>query len=283
MAADAVHYLLVGHVAKDLTPAGPVLGGTVSYAALTARALGYTPGIVTAAATDLDLAPLAGVPLARAASPDSTTFENIYGPNGRTQFLRARAAPLTAADIPLHWLRAPVVHLAPLDQEIDPALAAELNGGFLGLTPQGWLREWDAEGRVSHNLAWPAAAQTLRQAHATVLSIADVSGDWAVAEQWAKAAPILVVTEGAAGCTVFVQGQGARQFRAPPMDEVDPTGAGDVFAAAYFINLYETGDAWGSARFANQVAARSVSRVGIAGVPAPEEVAYCRVAAAQGS
>ncbi len=281
MAEDAVHYLILGHVAKDLTPTGHTLGGTAAFSALTARALGYTPGIVTAAAPDLDLSALDGLPLACAASPVSTTFENIYGPQGRTQFLRARAAPLTADSVPLHWLRAPLVHLAPLAQELDPGLAAELNSGFLGLTPQGWLREWDAEGRVSHDLTWPAALDTLRQAHATVLSIADVGGDWSVAERWAKAARVLVVTEGAAGCTVFVQGQGTRQFRAPLATEVDPTGAGDVFAAAYFVNLYETDDPWASARFANHVAARSVTRVGLAGVPANEEIGYCRVAAAQ--
>jgi hypothetical protein len=283
MPENAVHYLLVGHVAKDLTPDGHVLGGTVSFAALTARALGYTPGVVTAASTDLDLSPLGDIPVSRAASPHSTTFENIYTPAGRLQFLRAQAAPLTAHSVPLTWLRAPIVHLAPLAQEIDPALAAELNSGFLGLTPQGWLREWDVDGRVSHNLAWPAAEETLSQAHATVLSIADVGGHWAVAERWAKASRVLVVTEGADGCTVFVRGQGARQFRPPVVEEVDPTGAGDVFAAAFFINLYETEDAWASARFANHIAAHSVTRRALASVPTVDEVGYCRVAAAQGS
>src|SRR5688572_29339948 len=100
--AEAVHYLIVGHVAKDLTPDGHTLGGTASFAALTARALGYTPGIVTAAATDLPLTPLAGLPVARLDSPFSTTFENIYTPAGRTQYLRAQALPLTAEAIPLH-------------------------------------------------------------------------------------------------------------------------------------------------------------------------------------
>jgi sugar/nucleoside kinase (ribokinase family) len=90
-----------------------------------------------------------------------------------------------------------------------------------------------------------------------------------------------VVTQGAEGCTVFVRGQGARQFVAPVQAEVDPTGAGDVFAAAFFINFFETDDPWASARFANQVAALSVTRPGLQGVPDPEEVGYCRVRAAQ--
>src|SRR5882672_10311070 len=108
MADSPVHYLAIGHVAKDLTAEGPRLGGTVSFASLTARALEYAPGVVTACGADLDLSPLAGIPLARAASDHSTTFENVYSPRGRQQFLRALAAPLTAEAIPPAWLSAPV-------------------------------------------------------------------------------------------------------------------------------------------------------------------------------
>jgi sugar/nucleoside kinase (ribokinase family) len=77
----------------------------------------------------------------------------------------------------------------------------------------------------------------------------------------------------------LVRGEGARQFPAPPQPEVDPTGAGDVFAAAFFINLYETNDPWASARFANQVAALSITRAGLAGVPTPDEISLCRIRA----
>jgi sugar/nucleoside kinase (ribokinase family) len=277
MADSAVHYLAIGHLAKDLTPAGPQLGGTVAFAALTARALEYSAGLVTACGPDLDLSPLEGIPLARAASATSTTFENLYGPNGRTQFIRAQAARLTADDIPPAWRRAPIVHLAPLAHEIHPSLVAALDSVFLAVTPQGWLRRWDEDGRVRHAVdAWPDAAEVLPRASAVVLSLADIGGDWAVAERWAKLAATLVVTQGAEGCTVFLRGKGARKFVAPRQDEVDPTGAGDVFAAAFFVNYYETGDAWGSARFANQVAALSVTRPGLAGVPSSEEIGYCR-------
>ena len=88
MAESAIDYLTIGHLAKDLTPAGPQIGGTVSFASLTARALGYTPGILTAFGEGLDLSPLAGIPIVRVPSADSATFENIYGPGGRTQLDR---------------------------------------------------------------------------------------------------------------------------------------------------------------------------------------------------
>jgi sugar/nucleoside kinase (ribokinase family) len=280
VAESPIHYLVIGHVAKDLTPEGPRLGGTVSFASLTARALGYAPGVVTACGADLDVSALDGIPMALTASSHSTTFENIYSAQGRQQYVRALAAPLTARSIPPAWLGARVAHLAPLDTEIAEDILPALGQRFVGVTPQGWLRQWDASGRVRAAVdEWAGAAQILSRANATVLSLDDIGRDWAVAERWAKLAPVLVITEGPEGCTVFVRGQGARQFAAPREAEVDPTGAGDVFAAAFFVNYYETGDAWASARFANQVAALSVTRVGLAGTPTEEEVALCRARA----
>lgn len=280
MTDTAIQYLAIGHIAKDLVRDGWRLGGTVSYAALTAHALGYRPGLVTSYGDGFDLGPLAGFACARTASPATTTFENIYGPapRGRTQFLRARAAPLTRAAIPMAWQRSPIIHLAPLAQELAPEIACGFEGAFVGLTPQGWLRQWDGDGRVTNN-GWPGAFEILPCPSATVLSLEDLRGDWSLAEQWAAAAQVLVVTQGARGCTVFVNGKHAQHFPALPRTPVDPTGAGDVFAAAFFIHLYETQDPWTSARFANHVAAISVTRPGLDGVPTPDEVDWCRMRA----
>lgn len=270
-------YLAVGHLAKDLTPQGARLGGTVAYAALTAHALGYPAGIATAHAGDVDLSALAEIAITAQPSSASTTFENLYEPAGRTQFIRAQAAPLTAEAIPSPWFSARLLHLAPLAQELDSARVADWRFPFIGLTPQGWLRQWDVAGRVSKR-AWAEAARVLPHVSAAVISLEDVAGEWAIAEQWAKWARVLVVTEGARGCTVFTPA-GARQFAAPSVTEVDPTGAGDIFAAVFFIHLYETDDAWAAARLANHLAALSVTRPGLQGVPTMDEVSLCRVKA----
>jgi sugar/nucleoside kinase (ribokinase family) len=63
-----------------------------------------------------------------------------------------------------------------------------------------------------------------------------------------------------------------RRIRAPHVEELDATGAGDIFAAAFFTRLYLTRDPWESARFANQIAAMSVTRRGLEGIPTPEEI-----------
>ena len=82
----------------------------------------------------MDLTPLAGLPMAALESPATTTFENIYTGGGRLQYLRAQALPLTAEAVPTNWLRAPIVHLGPLDREVDYALAAAFSGAMRSFT-----------------------------------------------------------------------------------------------------------------------------------------------------
>jgi sugar/nucleoside kinase (ribokinase family) len=172
--------------------------------------------------------------------------------------------------IPEPWRQAPIVHLGPIAQEVEPGLARRFPSSLVGITPQGWLRCWNEDGKVDV-CEWPEASFMLQQSGAAILSIDDVKRDESRIEEMAASARILVVTEGAEGARVYRNGD-VRRFRPPNVEEVDPTGAGDIFAAAFFIRLYLTRDPWESARFANQIAAISVTRRGLDGVPTPDEV-----------
>jgi sugar/nucleoside kinase (ribokinase family) len=87
---------------------------------------------------------------------------------------------------------------------------------------------------------------------------------------------ILAVTEAAAGSRLYWHGD-QRRFRAPEMYETDATGAGDIFAAAFFTRLLTTQDPWEATRFATQLSARSVMRKGLEGIPTAEEIQACMV------
>ncbi len=267
---EPVNYLVIGHLTRDLTPSGPRLGGTVAYAGLTARALGLRVGIVTAWGSELPLGDLKNIPIISYPAEHSTTFENIYTDKGRIQIVQTVAPRLDYHMIPEPWRQAPIVHLGPVAQEVEPGLVRHFPNSLVGLTPQGWLRSWDEEGHV-HASEWPEAAFTLQQSGAAILSIEDVRNDESRIEEMASAARILVVTEGAAGARVYWNGD-VRRFRPPQVDELDSVGAGDIFAAAFFTRLYVTRDPWESARFANMVAATSVTRRGLNGIPTFEEV-----------
>lgn len=270
-------YVVIGHTTRDLKKHAFTVGGTATYAARTARRLGYQVGVITSADADLNLSKFLGDALvARSPAAKTTTFENVYADGRREQVVHATAGTLVPAVVPEDW-RAAIVHIGPVARECDPALVDAFEGAFVGVTPQGWMRQWDGRGRVSRR-PWREAEQVLPRADAVVLSEEDIGGDRSLAAEYAAQTRILVLTQGAAGCVVYAGGE-IRHFAPPTVGEVDSTGAGDVFAASFFSALYCGHDPWAAARFANCIAARSVTRPGLSGTPTREEVARCRQAA----
>ena len=267
---EPVDYLVIGHITQDILPNGYALGGTVSYSALTAAALGLRVGMVTSCAPDLQLPELEKISVVRKDAAHSTTFENVYTPNGRVQHIHNQAEMLTADDIPAQWKNTPIVHLGPVAQEVDPALSKAFPKSFLGVTPQGWMRDWDDKGKVSP-CKWKDYKSVLNQANAAILSLEDVSNDEDEIQRFAEEVPILVITYGEADARVYWHGD-VRVFRPPEKEEVDATGAGDIFATCFFTRFHQTRDPWESARFAAGIASLSVTRRGLASIPSREEI-----------
>jgi sugar/nucleoside kinase (ribokinase family) len=272
---DSVDYLVIGHLSCDLTPDGARIGGTAAYSALTGRALGLRVGVVTAWGGEVPLDRLGGIRVVSIPAEYSTTFENIYTEEGRVQYLHHVAPALLLEHVPEAWRRAPIVHIGPIAQEAKSLVDGRLSSSLLGLTPQGWMRCWDGEGRV-HPCPWEEAPEALPKAGATVISVEDVDGDEDQIEAMAAASRILAVTEGPAGVRLYWNGD-LRRFYAPARTEIDATGAGDIFATAFFFRLYTTRDPWAAARFATHLASFSVTRAGLNGIPTAEEIQACLV------
>jgi sugar/nucleoside kinase (ribokinase family) len=268
-----VEYLVLGHIAVDLTPSGVQLGGTVSYAALTARAMGMSVGIVTSVGRDAPLQALNGIQIINIPTEYSTVFENVYTASGRKQTLHHQAALIGYEHIPQMWRNVPVVHLAPIAQELDGSIVERFPASLVGVTPQGWMRGWDENGRVFAT-AWENSDQILGRAGGVVMSLEDINRDLELVESMAHQTRVLCLTEAEAGSVLHWNGD-RRRFRAPVVTEVDATGAGDVFAAAFFVRLNQTRDPWEAARFATCLASHSVTRVGLNGIPTREEVESC--------
>jgi hypothetical protein len=267
---QAIDYLIIGHITVDLTSEGLRLGGTATYSALTAQALGLRVGIVTSWAGEVPLGPLSSIPVVSFPTEQSTTFENIYTSLGRIQKIHHVAPRLDYYHIPEPWRSAPIVHLAPIAQEVEPSLVRNFPTALIGVTPQGWLRSWDRSGHVSHS-EWPEARFVLERSGAAVISLDDINGDEGRIEEFAASCRILVVTDGEQGARSYWNGD-VRRFRPPSIKEIDPTGAGDIFAAAFFARLFTTRDPWEASRFATQIAAISITRPGLEGIPTQQEI-----------
>jgi sugar/nucleoside kinase (ribokinase family) len=278
-------FLSIGHITRDVRSDGSYsLGGTVTFAALTASRLGLAAGIITCADPQL-VTELPGhlpdIALHVRPSVTTTTFANQYKDGFRTQYLHARGDSIETTDVPPSWREASIVLFGPLTQELAPEfvpLFPRRPGALVAATPQGWLRRWDADGRVWPT-PWHAAEQVLPLLDALILSHDDLlpfaegnrtEAD-AILTRWSMHVPLLVATDGRHGASLFRHGI-AKRFPAYTAIEVDPTGAGDVFAAAFLTHLSRHGKPEAAVDFANCVASFSIEKVGIEGIPTLEMV-----------
>lgn len=265
-------YVVIGHITKDITAGDYTTGGTATYAALTAWNLGLSVGIVTSFDPEFSPDELpADIPIARTPAAKTTTFQNIYHDCRRKQLIHSVAAPINPAVVPPTWRRSPIIHLGPLANEVPIEITHIFDDrSLIGVTPQGWMRQWNESGHVKPRL-WHEAEEVLRHADVLVFSDEDVAYMLEEIDRLVNLARIAVVTRGAAGATLFLAGN-PTHHPAFAATEVDPTGAGDVFTAAFLIRLHETGDPHEAVRFANATASLSIERPGLHGIPTRDQV-----------
>lgn len=257
-AFSQIDYLVVGHISRDIVPGGYAPGGTALYSALAAQALGCRTAVITSVEPAYDIeSVLTGIAVCNIPSEFTTVFENIHVGSVRRQSVFSVADAIRPADVPLSWRRPSIVHLGPIAGEIEPDVIRLFSNSMVGLTPQGWFRRWGEDRRVYAG-DWPDAEAVMPLAAVVITSLEDLPdpGYFDRLRQWS---PLVVLTHGKDGCTVYSRDE-ERYFDAPPVNEVNPTGAGDVFAAAFLVRLHQTnGNPWEAALFATQVAALSVT------------------------
>ncbi len=257
----AVGHVTLDHIGEDVRP-----GGAGLYAALTAHRLGCSVSLLTSFGPDFPRGVLPpDIQVVNVPAPRTTTFRHAAGREGRRMAVLSRAADLDTSDLPAAWKGADLALLGPVVNEVDPYLAAEFSEGAVGAAAQGWLRERGADGEVSPS-RWEDASLVLPHVQALFVSQEDVAPFEADAVEWFQRIPLGVVTLGSRGAHLFVNGE--RHFiEADPADEVDPTGAGDVFAAAFLIEYQREGNPWDAAQFAACAAALRVEGIGAAAIP----------------
>lgn len=261
----ALDLVVVGHVTVDRTAHGLRPGGAL-YAVSTARRLGLGVGLLTSFGPDFPRDQLpAGVELVTVPSRRTTVFELDEGAAGRRLRLVSRATDLGAEDLPSAWRRAPLALLCPVAAEVDPALAESFPEASLGVTPQGWMREPQMDGVIAP-APWEDAAVVLAHAQMVVASEEDVAPFRDEAVEGFQRVPLAALTAGAKGATLYVNGD--PYHVAPDLaEEIDATGAGDVFAAALLVAYHRGGEPWEAAATAACAAAASVEAVGVDGIP----------------
>ncbi len=251
-------YTTVGHVTADVLVDGSRRpGGSAFYSALQAARLGQRTLIVTR-----------GVP---------REIEELLGPYRQELELELLAAPQTTTlagvrpgpQRVLAWagefdgdlrIDTSILHLAPIARETPGSWRG--SAAFVGLTPQGLIRAWSGEG-AELVAAPPEERRVPRRCQALVLSEHEREGCRELIATARSEGAVAVVTAGASPATVLLPGEEELAVPVPALDSpVDDVGAGDVFAAAFFVALAGGEQPRAAAEFANAAAAVRISGSG---------------------
>jgi sugar/nucleoside kinase (ribokinase family) len=236
---------IVGNLSRDLVGGGPPrVGGAPFYAARALRVLGRPAVVATKCATvdrpELVPALVAlGVPVRSCGGESTATFAYEYDGDVRRMRVEALGDPWTEEDA-RGWVsealgRAEWVHVGALARSDFPS------GTLAALAGRGRTLSFDGQGLVR-----PARTGTLELdadferdvlEHVSILKLAEEEAELlapGLDEEALRAlgVPEVVVTLGSRGAAVLAGGRLERIAARPVADGIDPTGAGDAFAAA---------------------------------------------------
>jgi sugar/nucleoside kinase (ribokinase family) len=228
--------LVVGHVTLDVAPGAAVPGGSAYYAARALAGLGAEVRVLTAAGPDFPAGAL-GPPVEACVvpAPATTRFLNVPGDAGRrAQRVLAAAPPLDPAALPPGWRAPDLLLVAPVVGEVDPrALLRAVRARVVGLCVQGLVREVRPDGEVVARRLDPSG---LAGIDVVFLGDDEAEGQPDLPDLLSAVVPAVAWTHGARGSEVRAGGRTVR-VGVHPAREVDPTGAGDVYAAAFLLGL----------------------------------------------
>ena len=286
--AKPPYFLSLGFITHDLAKGNKeIIGGASAYSAILARNFGLDSAIVTSIGQDFqDFDSLKGVWLAYQTGKRTTTFinktfkksfiksasqkgrENIS--EGRVQYVTGVAERIREETIPEDWFSAEIVYICPVLGELEEEIIKRFEGSMIGVAPQGWLRSVGEGGRIEKK-RWEKANDVLSRVDFVIASEEDVFAE--DVPRYVELSNIFVLTRGSKGAELYWD-KGKRHEHIPAFEseEVDATGAGDRFGAAFLLRYYETKDVHKAAVFASCAASFVVEKEGVEGVPCREEV-----------
>ena len=278
---DQNRIYLIGNPTRDRivseTIVEKTLGGTVLYAGLFLARSGFPVSVVGKGDREM----LAWM-RSRGIDTDHftlsnriTTFENRYGPEGRRQSARP-GSKIRINEVPKSVFRARAALVGAVMGEVDPQVLQLPRSGIMMLDAQGFLRHPGSRDQVilraDDLLKAAVEGCDILKTDASEAEVITGTGDnrESALLLHQTGANIVIVTMAAEGCGIY-DGRRWIRIRAPSLQAVDSTGAGDVFDAAFLAAYLQNGDALEAGCFAASAAALSVTGIGTAAVPSAKE------------
>jgi sugar/nucleoside kinase (ribokinase family) len=197
---------------------------------------------------------------AEAGAPTGCAFV-AYADDGTRSFVFhvGAAARLVAADLGELPERAAWLHVSGSSLALAPSLADVVETASARVHAAGGRISLDPNMRPE--ALSPDLAERLVRIAGRAAVLLPSEGELAAFGLDDTAAPVVCTTLGAAGVRVRT-GSHEETIAVPAVDEVDPTGAGDTFAAAFVVATLAGADPVEAAREAVEVAATGVAHLG---------------------
>ena len=233
--------LAVGHVTWDRAREGDVLGGTVTFAAQTVRRLGWEVAILTSAGPDFEPArDLPGRPrLPHALLRHHALRERVRAGGTRRQVLMARADDIALPPLPEEWRDPDALLLGPVAGELRGFPAPPSRRAAWGRSARAGCARSTPRANVSPQ-EWTRPRARPAGVHVLFVSQHDLREAPPAPHDFLEQVPIVALTRGWQGVTLC-RATAHEEIPGFPRPEVDPTGAGDVFAAAFLVALPRVG------------------------------------------
>jgi sugar/nucleoside kinase (ribokinase family) len=284
MAPDASDIAVVGHFSIDNislpSRKAPykILGGAVAFVSLAACNLDASASVISKVGGDFPESYIsqlqkAGVDtsgIIRMPNEQTTSFELTYNQDlsSRSLRLRNQGSPITQGDLP-DSLLAKVIHIAPIAGEIayDVVKSLKKRCSCLSIDPQGMTRRFDQNGNVTASAQMDKRVLSLINIYKSSLDeIQTLTGqselEKAVDAVHDLGPETVIITMGAKGSVLSTEGEISQVAIYESEQVVDPTGAGDVFIAAYLVEHFRGKDPFWCACVGSAAASMVVEGMG---------------------
>ena len=262
-----VDVAVIGHFSIDtiLLPSRTapfvILGGAAIYTSFAAKRLEATTAIISKVGGNFPEAYLwwlkqEGIDLSgvtKRADEQTTCFELSYNSDlsDRELKLKSKGSPIDLADVPAD-LQAKVIHIAPIANEVSFEVVEHLKhcAEILSLDPQGLLRTFDEAGNITENSSVDKRIFELINIYKSSLNEIYALTGKSELKHALKAihdfgVETVIVTMGAKGSVLSVEGAQYAIAASPSQVLVDPTGAGDVFIGGFLTEyLHQKEPTW---------------------------------------
>ena len=259
-----VDIAVIGHLSIDtiLLPTRKlpfvVLGGAATYTSFVAKRLDATASVISRVGGNFPEAYLwwlkqEGIDLSgvtKKANEPSTCFELKYNEDlsDRVLKLKSKGEPISLADVPSD-LQAKAIHIAPIANEVSVEVVEHLKqcADVLSIDPQGLLRSFDEAGNVNENAMVDTTIFSLINIYKSSQNeIYKLTGESELKPAMKAIHDVgvetVIVTMGAKGSILSVEGAQYNIAACPSQVLVDPTGAGDVFIGGFLTEYLRQKD-----------------------------------------